>query len=224
MDKKQTMQYIARQYRANLPQSGMQQVFDKLRNEHKAFLETRDEDTLRYLLALCIRARHGRRMPWVYTKEAVDCLLDNNVLDISEKSFKNLHLILKELFRDIPFARGSLTVYDTALDIGDLLAVPLAPKEDVYLNAGAWDGAIALLGKENVKPVMPTSVWQQAGLFPSFESMYIEDILCICKSIFKKLSLEHSATKEDVDDCIMRSCIVRFPSKEYVLMRMNEYN
>lgn len=218
------MQYIARQYRANLPQSGTQQVFDKLRTEYADYLKTCNEDTLRYILALCIRVRHGRRMRWVYTKQAVDRLLENNVMSIKENSFKRLHLTLEKWLRDIPFARGSLTVYDTALDIGDLLAVPLAPKEDVYLNAGAWDGAIALLGKENVKPVMPISVWQQAGLFPSFESMYIEDILCICKSIFKKLSLEHSATKEDVDDCIMRSCIVRFPSKEYVLMRMNEYN
>lgn len=223
MDRKEAMPYIALQYRANLPQSGMQQVFDKLRKEYADFLETRDEDTLRYLLALCIRARHGRRMPWVSTQKAVKCLLAGNVLDIKEKSFKNLHLTLKEWFRDIPFARGSLTVYDTALDIGDLLAVPLAPKEDVYLNAGAWDGAVYLLEKENVKPVMPTSLWQQPDLFPGVESMYIEDILCICKLIFKKLSSEHSVTKKEVDDCIMRSCILRFPSKEYVIKRMNEY-
>lgn len=224
MDRKGTMQYIALQYRANLPQSGMQQVFDKLRKEYADLGETRDEDTLRYLLTLCIRARHGRRMPWISTQKAVKCLLDNNVLDIKEKSFKNLHLTLKEWFRDIPFARGSLTVYDTALDIGDLLAVPLAPKEDVYLNTGAWDGAVFLLGKENVKPVMPISLWQRADLFPGVESMYIEDILCICKFIFKKLSLGLSVTKGEVDDCIKRSCIVRFPSKEYVIKRMNEYN
>lgn len=224
MDRKGTIQYIVRRYKTNLPQSGMQQVFDKLRNEHKAFLESRDKDTLRYLLTLCIRARHGRRMPWAYTKKAVDCLLGNNVLDINEKSFKNLHLTLKKLLCDIPFARGSLTVYDTALNIGDLLAVPLAPNEDVFLNAGAWDGAAYLLGEPNVKPVMPTSIWQQKGLFPDVESMYIEDILCICKLIFKKMSSGQTVTKEEVDERIMKSCIVKFPRKEYVIMRMNDNN
>lgn len=224
MGKKQTMQYIARQYRANLPQSGTQQVFDKLRTEYADYLKTCNEDTLRYILALCIRVRHGRRMRWVYTKQAVDRLLENNVMSIKENSFKRLHLTLEKWLRDIPFARGRLTVYDTALDIGSLLAVPLAPKEDVYLNAGAWDGAAFLLGKPNIDPVMPTSIWQQKDLFPDVESMYIEDILCICKPIFEKMSLGQTVTKEEVDEQIMKSCIIRFPRKEYVIMRMNDYN
>ena len=117
------------------------------------------------------------------------------------------------------FAQGPLTVYDTALNIGYVLKV--LPKKFIYLYAGAWEGAenIAKMCKLTIDHIMDVSVWQAPSLFPGIDSMYIEDILCVFKDIFKMMSVKSPITTKDIDDKVKFSPFIPF-SKEYALKRM----
>lgn len=218
----QVFSELTKRYKPNLPQ-GMKKVFDKLHQVYNEYLKTRDLDTLRYLLALCVRAHHGRRMPWKNTREAVNCLIDNNISSQTFNCFADLYETIGKLLRNIPFARGPLTIYDTALNIGQLLTPPVEPDNEVYLNAGAWEGAKHLKGRKNIKHIMSVSDWQTSNLFPGLDSKTIEDILCIYKDVFKKLYDGQCVTSNDLD-VVVPSCISRrphrFPSKSEVLKKM----
>lgn len=80
---------------------------------------------------------------------------------------------------------GPLTVYDTAKRIGHLFDVPIYPCQYVYLNAGASDGAKALLRRNNLKFREPIKDFEPH--FGTFPSIFIEDILCIFKDSFSTL-------------------------------------
>ena len=219
MNREQAISYIAQAYVKNLSQSGMQKVFDKLTEEFCSYQQTGDTDTLRYLLALSLRSRHGRRMPWANTKAAVDILIKKGIQSYGFDHFSDLYLSLQEWFWDIPFARGSLMLYDASLNIGHFLPIPTEPEETIYLNAGAWEGALFLKDKGKVKHQMPVCEWQSSDLFPGIESMYIEDILCIFKPIFKTLAEGVEVMHDEVDERLkLRQ--YPFPKRNDVLRKL----
>ena len=217
----QVFSELSKRYRLNLSQ-GMKILFDKLHQEYSVFCMTRDLDTLRYLLALCLRAHHGRRMPWKSTRVAVDCLIANNISSHTFNCFADLYETIGKLLQNIPFARGPLTIYDTALNIGQLLTPTVEPDNEVYLNAGAWEGAVFIKGRPNVKHIMSVSDWQTSNLFSGLDSKTIEDVLCIYKDVFKKLYDGQCVTSNDLD-VVVPSCISRrphrFQSKSEVLKK-----
>ena len=219
MNRQAVLVYISKTYLANQSQSGMQQVFDKVKAVYAQYQKTGNLSTMRYLLALCIRARHGRRMPWCDTRTAVDKLLQANLLSQKFSDFDTLYKEVKKQLNGIHFAQGPLTVYDTALNLGQLFTPAISPTKTVYLSAGAWDGAVFLIGKKNVKPTMPTSTWRVSNLFPTLDRMYIEDVLCICKSIFEKLSQGKQVTQAEVDACL-KICPISLFNESDALQRM----
>ena len=200
------------------PSLPIQQEFNAVEEAYKEYLRTKDVDDLRYLFAICLRIRHGRRMPWVNTREAVDKLIDSNIINNKFKDFEALHAEVKQVLGGINFAQGPLTVYDTALNIGYILKV--LPKKNIYLYVGAWEGAnaIAQIFKLTIQHVMDVSVWQVPGLFLGIESMYIEDILCVFLDIFKKMP--GPIRTEEIDDTA-KFCPFEPFTKEYALKRMN---
>lgn len=218
----QVLSELTKRYQSNLPK-GMKEVFYKLHQVYNEYRLTGDIDTLRYLLALCLRVHHGRRMPWVSTRKAVERLINNNIFSHAFKSFADLYNTLEEFFRGIRFAQGPLTLYDTALNIGQLLTPPVEPGNDVYLNAGARDGAAFLKGRKSIKHIMPVTEWQTPNLFPNLDSKTIEAILCIYKNIFKNLSVGQCVTPNGLD-VIENPCIAHrprhFPDKREFLKKM----
>lgn len=218
----QVLSELNRRYRSNVPQ-GITDVFNKLRNEYNNYRNTNDIDTLRYLLALCLRTHHGCHMEWADTRKAVDILIQNNILNCTFKDFEDLHKTLKSWFKDVHFARGPLTLYDTALNIGHLLLPPVEPVVYVYLYSGAWEGAVFLNKHQNLKHIMPVSDWHTPDLFPNLDSKTIEAILCVYKEIFEKLANGNPVTQADLD-AVDNPCCPRpprrFPSKNEVLKKM----
>ncbi|MBR5697044.1 MAG: hypothetical protein IKX44_00260 [Prevotella sp.] len=188
--------------------------FDKLREIRDNYLRTGDTDDLRYLLALCLRCRHGWRMPWESTKRAVKALLDSKILEKKFSKFESLYYEIKILFRNIPFACGDLTLYDTAVNIGQLLKPIVEPKDYVYLAAGAREGAGYIFDKDDVCRKMPTSVF--AGLFPGVPNIDLENMLCIYKDLFKKLAEGNTLTPQEIEDAYNPHCFNPSSKKVYI--------
>ena len=210
---------IASHYKKNFPMSTFCKLIDEVRSVYKDYLKSGSLDDLRFLLALCIRAHHGHRMPWNTTRLAVDKLIRIDIINrlSTFATFEDLHTEIKNVFAGIRFAQGPLTVYDTAVLLGQLVCPTLEPTDLIYLNAGAYKGAEILLGKGNVNSIMSTSVF--ADLFPSLTSVGIEDILCIYKGLFLKIKGGKSVTNQDLDD--IKLCRKYLPhSKEDYLRKM----
>ena len=205
--------YLRKQVYGNLGNT-----FDVLRAIRDNYLQTNDNDDLRYLLALCLRCRHGWRMPWISTKEAVDRLISKNVLNKQFAVFESLYDYLKKLLGDISFVRGDLTLYDTAVNIGQLLNPIVAPQAYVYLAAGAREGAGHILGKRNVKRKMSTCVF--SPLLPGVPNIDIENMLCIYKSLFKKLSEGQTLSPLEIDLAYNPFCF-NPSSKDLYIKRLN---
>lgn len=220
---KDIIEYIIKVYMGKLHTSPsslpIQQEFDVVEEVYNRYLSTKDVNDLRYFFALCLRIRHGRRMPWINTREAVDKLIASSIISNKFTDFEALHAEVGRILKGINFAQGPLTVYDTALNIGYILKV--LPKKKIYLYAGAWDGAkiIASIFNFPIRHIMNVSVWQAPSLFPGIDSMYIEDILCVFKDIFKMMSVKSPITTKDIDDKVKFSPFIPF-SKEYALKRM----
>lgn len=210
---------IVSHYKKNIATSNFGRLIDEVKSVYGDYLKSGSLDDLRFLLALCIRAHHGHRMPWNTTRLAVDTLIRNNIINRLGffATFEDLYNEIKKVFTGIKFAQGPLTVYDTAILLGQLVEPTLEPTDLVYLNAGAYKGAEILLGKGKVKSVMPISVF--TGLFPGLTSMEIEDVLCIYKGLFLKVKGGKSVTSQDLDD--INLCCKYIPhSKEEYLRKM----
>ena len=188
---------MIKRYMSNKSLVPTYQQFSKLREIYVEYKKTKDVLTLRYLLALCIRIRHGNRMPWADTRSAVDKLVDSGIITHTFSNFEDLHKEVESILSGIHFAQGPLMVYDTALTIGALLNV--LPQKLVYLYAGAWDGAVILKNPKTLQHVMDVSLWQTPDLFPGIDSLDIENMLCDLKSLFKKLDDKGEVTTDDID-------------------------
>ena len=171
--------------------------FNELKKIHIEYQKTRDISVLHYLFALCLRIRHGRRMPWIDTRKAVDKLVESDILAHHFSDFEKLHKEVESILSGIHFVQGTLMVYDTALTIGSLLGVH--PQKLIYLYAGAWDGAVILKGPKIIQHVMDVSPWQDPSLFLGIDSLDIENMLCDLKSLFKKLNDTGVVTTDDID-------------------------
>lgn len=196
----------------------LKDLFDRLRSVRDIYFQTGDIDDLRYLLALCLRCRHGWRMPWKETKRAVDKLMKSNILNQSFSDFERLYEEVENLLGDIPFVRGDLTLYDTSVNIGQLLNPKVEPKNYIYLAAGAREGAGYIIGKKYVSRIMPTSVF--APIFPGIHNIDIENVLCIYKNLFKKLAEGKTITNQEIDDAYNPHCF-NLSSKEVYISHLN---
>jgi hypothetical protein len=208
---------MIKRYKDNKSLAPTYRQFSKLKEVYDKYQETKDVLTLRYLLALCVRIRHGNRMPWVDTRSAVDKLVDSGVISESFNDFEELLARVKSILSGIHFAQGSLMVYDTALTIGCLLDV--LPQKSIYLYAGAWDGAVILKDSKVIKHVMDVSTWQVSNLFPNIDSLDIENILCDLKSLFKKLKDKGEVTTDDIDKRLEPKICPPF-SQDEAIMKM----
>ena len=66
---------------------------------------------------------------------------------------------------------------------------------------------------------MNVSIWQTPGLFPGIDSMYIEDILCVFKEFFEKMSHGCTVTTKEIDDKV-KYCPFKPFDKENAMKRM----
>lgn len=195
--------------------------FNELRKIFRKYQETKDINDLRYLLALCLRCRHGRRMPWKDTENAVNILLDNNILCKTFNNFEDLYDEVRRLLEDIHFVRGRLTLYDTAINIGQLLTPIVEPKDFVYLAAGAREGAGYVIGKKNVDWRVEKDIF--GNLFLELSSIDIENVLCIYKNQLKELANGGILSIAEIDGVFTPCCFSPISKKIYI-SRLNNCN
>lgn len=160
---------------------------------------TKDPQLLRFLLAFSIRIHHGQRMPWLNTYQAVLAIEKSRILSSTYSSFEDLYDAVKSAFKDIPFARGNLTVYDTARNLALFIGGNISPRDYVYLAAGAKVGAEALLGRKIKDFRIKVEEFKSVGLYPALNAEEIEDLLCVYKSVFIKMR-KTKITNKDIDD------------------------
>lgn len=118
---------------------------------------------------------HGQRK---YAQDAIRKLANAKLWTNKYACFQNIYDDVARILKGIKHVKG-LAIYDCALRISSCSA-GCRPNE-VYLNAGAWKGACALLGQSNVTPKMSP----QAFPVPlcNIVADHIEDFLCIYKDL-----------------------------------------
>jgi len=212
---------IIKSYKNKQKVYSLNDAFNVLKGSKKAYNISHDNDDLRYLYALCLRCRHGRRMPWKYTKDAVDLLMKQNILSQSFQSFEQLYDDLKNILNNIPFVRGDLTIYDTSVNIGQILNSPVSPQKYIYLAAGSRKGAKLLLGKKRVQRKMPISDFRK--LFKGISIIDIENMLCIYKPLFEKMNEGQHLSQQDIDKAYVQHCFFPKPKNDYI-SKLNKYS
>ena len=206
-------------YKAAIPYWGFYEVFKELDKIYVNYLFTKDQDILRYLLALCLRSRHGRRQPWAVTDDCVNELIKVDIF-VQAQQCKNF----EDLYKLVSFPIGKylmnapLAIYDTALNIAYLVDdLRLCPKNLVYLSAGAKKGAQTFGIKVNYP--MSFSVFNAHSM--GLKNMEFEDFCCIFHSELQKISKGQVVTVQEVYGEFNSKARVYIPqSRSHVLMSM----
>lgn len=162
------------------------------------------KDPIRNVIEKCVCNRHGHQycIPKVAVDEAVKALMnsmfvrfdmsptpfiiENKISEVFE-DFEELYDYISLVISGIS-GIGPLTVYDTAKRIGHLFDNPIYPKQNVYLAAGAMEGAKSLLNSKKLHFREP--ICKFTPFFGSFPSIFIEDMLCIYKNFFQKYPID----------------------------------
>lgn len=127
------------------------------------------------------RHNHQRRIPRASLAEATRRILKADLQ--SAKDFDDLHDRISHVVQGIPKVK-ELTIYDTAHRIGAWMKPRLRPKF-VYLHAGTWKGAKALLSLKHRLPKLPLSAFPET--MHNLRPDQAEDFLCIFKDDLAKL-------------------------------------
>ena len=145
---------------------------------------------------------HQRRMPKGSLDEGIKALATFNWnLSASSISFEDLYEEVSKRFMGIRFCHGSLVCYDVSMRIGQLFGIE--PKDKVYLNCGALEGAKLLLGEKSLpliidRVVFPSPLCNEC-------SIYIEDILCIFKDAFRDKNDPKYRSVDEIIDKIKKT-------------------
>ena len=206
-------------YIAMLPYCGFYNVLRELEKIYLCYLITHDVNTLRYLLALCLRSRHGNRQRWSVTAACVRVLVKVNIFAKASscKDFEELHLLVKNSLS--PYMKNApLTIYDTALNIAYLVNEPqLCPQQYVYLSAGALEGAKNLVS--GISYPMPFTCFSSYSL--GLKNMEFEDFCCVFHNELQKIFMGTTVTLKEVVDKLCKSSRPYKPqSRSYVINRI----
>lgn len=221
---KRSLETIINSYNRHIDENGLTLYAQYLKEIYLEYKNTHDQGMYKYLLALCVKGDHQRRMPWTHVVKAIEVLENNNVFKHYD-SFEDLYNTISNLFEKendgdgISFAKGRLTKYDTAFHIGQLLGIE--PENFVYLAYHTKKSAKFLI-QENIPYIAKISIFY--SLFGDLKSKYIEDILCIFYDIFEKDSQGKIFTDNEVEEFMknkIRECYLYF-NKEFVLKKIKE--
>ena len=221
---KRFLETIINIYNKHIDEIGLTHYAQYLKQIYLEYKYTRDQDTYKYLLVLCVKGPHQRRMSWQDVVNAINVLEKSNVFR-NYDSFEDLYDNISNLFdkgndgNGISFAKGRLTKYDTALHIGQVLEI--APKNFVYLAYHTKKSAKYLIQEKILYKSKRSSF---SSLFGNLESMYIEDILCVFYDIFEKSYQGNIFTDHEVEEFLknkISECYL-YLNKEYVLKKIKE--
>ena len=137
-------------------------------------------------LYYCVRGGHQYRMQERDIYEAAEELQKNNIASGKYKDFEDLYDNVKKVISPC-HGIAELTVYDTALRLGNHLGV--LPNAKVYLTSGALEGYKRMTNKFYAGGILVIDRTTIVGTFPELSSLTayeIEDFFCVCKDFFEK--------------------------------------
>lgn len=134
----------------------------------------------------CVRMgknHHHKRMTESTIQQTITALKNSNLLKQRFLNFEDLFDYVNNCIRGI-VGIGQLAVYDISVRIGKYLCSPsIEPRDYVYLQQGALDGANKLLG---ANPKMKECRYP-ITIFPAelqkLGSFHIENFLCVMKNM-----------------------------------------
>lgn len=164
---------------------------DDVMKTYISYTATRSKAALHELAKVCVVGGHQHRIPTKYKNPAISKIEVHilSILSTPFKDFEELYDVVNSLIGNLDNI-GPLTVYDTSLRIGHLIDKPIYPREKLYLNNGAMEGARKLLGgrKLSSKEVLSTffsypETLPVAGIksLQTLPNNLIEDFFCVMK-------------------------------------------
>jgi len=164
---------------------------DRVKSVYLDFTATPSKASLHDLAKVCVVGGHQHRIPTKYKNPAISKIEVHilSILSTPFKDFEELYDVVNSLIGNLDNI-GPLTVYDTSLRIGHLIDKPIYPREKLYLNNGAMEGARKLLGgrKLSSKEVLSTffsypETLAVAGIksLQTLPNNLIEDFFCVMK-------------------------------------------
>lgn len=151
------------------------------------FKEARElyNDPVDHFLERCVcnRRRHQTRLSQKAVDNAVEKLMQTDVLNRKYENFEELYDFIYECI-----GRGSTgisysTVYDAAARMGYSFPSKVLPKDYVYVHRKLVESAKHILGKECIiednRRIMRDLFIQVDNAFDVLEALLIEDFLCI---------------------------------------------
>ena len=145
---------------------------------------------------------HQRRMPEQSLAAGIRAFDSFNWnLSANTTNFEQLYDDVRNRFKGIYFCEGSLTRYDVAMRIGQLFGIE--PKDKVYLNCGALEGAKLLLKKKRLPGIIDRA--QFPAPLCNERPIYIEDILCTFKDTFRSKNDPKYRSVDEIIDIIKKT-------------------
>lgn len=171
--------------------------------KYEEYKQTKDKWLLTLVFAKCVKGYiHQSRMRWCDVAKVVLLLLKSGfIIYDTYKNFEELYEVIKKLVENIRFAQGVLTVYDTALNIGQLCSYKVQPKEYVYL-ANCTQKVYKIIypdARVENHRVKHADIKQDFGGLSSVE---IENLLCIFHKLFEKIAV--GVTDKEIDEVFKR--------------------
>ena len=145
---------------------------------------------------------HQRRMPGQSLAAGIRAFDSFNWnLSANTTNFEQLYDDVCSRFKGIYFCKGPLTCYDVAMRIGQLFGIE--PKDKVYLNCGALEGAKLLLKKKRLPGIIDRAQFPAPLCYEG--SIYIEDILCTFKDTFRSKNDPKYRSVDEIIDIIKKT-------------------
>lgn len=150
--------------------------------------QNNDHWALILVLAKCVKVHtHQARMRWKDVAAVIEIILKNyNMFSQKISDFETLYSQVKKMVANITFARGRLTTYDLALNLGRLLPTPVAPDKYVYLATHTRKTYKFIYGHNPKGYCIERCTI--AKDFGNISSVAIENLLCNSHSLFSKVS------------------------------------
>ncbi|MBQ8542700.1 MAG: hypothetical protein IJ436_04430 [Bacteroidaceae bacterium] len=173
----------------------------ELIKKYQDYKNTGDTSILVLVLAKAVKGHvHQSRMKWGSVVKVILRILESGILLKAFNDFEKLYEAVKELVKDIEFARGILTRYDIAVNLGQLLETTVQPDKYLYLATHTSKTYKYIYGKKPKGICLKHS--DVAGDFGGLSSVAIENLLCNFYSLFKKLDEENIVTDDDITNLV----------------------
>ena len=152
------------------------------------------------LKEICEKTGHNRRRDKERCDDAAGAMFNANIFNTTFNDFEDLYcFVSKYLFES--GMKGRLSCYDITKAIGFVLKEPIFPRQYVYIDAGAKQGATYLLPRKIETQCFRIPTSEFTPYLGTMPSLFIEDFLCHFRDYLDKKNVARiriSDVREDM--------------------------